>query len=139
MRVRILIKDGIWHELRLLGFGLGVKDWCKVRIEGRVDQMSLAHRPSSLAPCLNSAANPPSSVACYFSISPLLSFRVQADLLGEFRSPGPALLIVCSKFETGFDEPRVCCVVIDRTLRGAHAVQARLEQICDACMTLTLT
>ena len=45
------------------------------------------------------------------------------DVLSDFRQPGPALLIVCNKFETGFDEPRVCCLVVDRALRGAHAVQ----------------
>ena len=46
-----------------------------------------------------------------------------ADVLTEYRRDGAALLIVCSKFETGFDEPRVCCMVIDRVLRSAHAVQ----------------
>ena len=45
------------------------------------------------------------------------------DVLRTFRLPGPALLIVCAKLETGFDEPRVCCLCVDRTLRGAHAVQ----------------
>ena len=46
-----------------------------------------------------------------------------SDVLRAFRLPGPALLIVCAKLETGFDEPRVCCLCVDRTLRGAHAVQ----------------
>ena len=45
------------------------------------------------------------------------------EVLSLFRAAGPALLIVCAKLETGFDEPRVCCMVIDRALRGAHAVQ----------------
>ena len=45
------------------------------------------------------------------------------EVLSLFRSGGPALLIVCAKLETGFDEPRVCCMVVDRVLRGAHAVQ----------------
>ena len=46
-----------------------------------------------------------------------------SDPVEAFRRPGPALLIVCAKLETGFDEPRVVCMVIDRPLRGAHAVQ----------------
>ena len=45
------------------------------------------------------------------------------EVLSLFGARGPALLIVCSKLETGFDEPRVCAMVIDRVLRGAHAVQ----------------
>jgi len=45
------------------------------------------------------------------------------DVLEAYRAAGPALIIVCNKLETGFDEPRVSCVVIDRVLRGAHAVQ----------------
>ena len=46
-----------------------------------------------------------------------------AEVLTQFRRRGPALLIVCAKLETGFDEPRIAAMVIDRTLRGAHAVQ----------------
>ena len=45
------------------------------------------------------------------------------DVLEAYRAAGPALIIVCNKLETGFDEPRVSCVVVDRVLRGAHAVQ----------------
>ena len=45
------------------------------------------------------------------------------DVVSAFRNPGAALLIVCAKLETGFDEPRVCCLCIDRALHGAHAVQ----------------
>ena len=58
--------------------------------------------------------------------SRLLSERTlngDSDVLSLFRARGPALLIVCAKLETGFDEPRVCTMVIDRALRGAHAVQ----------------
>ena len=56
------------------------------------------------------------------------------DVLSLFRRRGPALLIVCAKFETGFDEPRICALVIDRTLRGAHAVQVlgRANRACES-------
>jgi hypothetical protein len=54
------------------------------------------------------------------------------DAVSAFRATGPALLIVCNKLETGFDEPRVCAMIIDRTLRGAHAVQVlgRANRTC---------
>ena len=52
----------------------------------------------------------------------------------SFAVEGRALLIVCAKFETGFDEPRICALVIDRTLRGAHAVQVlgRANRACES-------
>ena len=60
------------------------------------------------------------------------SLNGSSDVVGAFRAPGPALLIVCSKLETGFDEPRITAMVIDRTLRGAHAVQVlgRANRVC---------
>ena len=47
----------------------------------------------------------------------------RGDAADAFRRAGRAVVIVCAKLETGFDEPRIVCMVIDRTLRGAHAVQ----------------
>lgn len=33
------------------------------------------------------------------------------------------VIIVCSKLETGFDDPRLCCMYIDRHLQGSRCVQ----------------
>ncbi|GLC56404.1 hypothetical protein PLESTB_001101100 [Pleodorina starrii] len=48
----------------------------------------------------------------------------EADVNGRGADPGAArLLVVCSKYETGYDDPRLGAMFIDRTLSGARAVQ----------------
>ena len=41
------------------------------------------------------------------------------------------IFIVCNKLETGFDDPQLACMYVDRVLRGAHCVQvmSRLNRI----------
>jgi len=43
------------------------------------------------------------------------------------------IYVVCNKLETGFDEPRLVSMYIDRHLHGAHCVQVlgRLNRICE--------
>ena len=43
------------------------------------------------------------------------------------------VFVVCNKLETGFDEPRLVAMYIDRSLSGAHCVQVlgRLNRVCE--------
>merc|ERR1719163_1603527 len=43
------------------------------------------------------------------------------------------VLVVCSKLETGYDEPKLVAMYVDRALHGAHAVQVlgRLNRHCE--------
>ncbi len=66
----------------------------------------------------------------------------ELDLNGRGARPGDArLLVVCSKFETGYDDPRLGVLFIDRPLSGVHAYQAWLKGIsqgagCVMCANL---
>ncbi|PNH12138.1 hypothetical protein TSOC_000937, partial [Tetrabaena socialis] len=48
----------------------------------------------------------------------------EAELNGRGTQPRAArLLVVCSKYDTGYDDPRLGCMFLDRALSGARAVQ----------------
>ncbi|KAG2501461.1 hypothetical protein HYH03_001241 [Edaphochlamys debaryana] len=48
----------------------------------------------------------------------------ESDLNGRGSDPAAArLLVVCSKYETGYDDPRLGAMFVDRPLSGARAVQ----------------
>ena len=54
------------------------------------------------------------------------------DTALHFRENDDAkVLIVANKFQTGFDEPRLCAMYIDRSLGGVQAVQtlSRLNRV----------
>ncbi|MCU9518746.1 type I restriction endonuclease [Corynebacterium sp. ES2794-CONJ1] len=54
------------------------------------------------------------------------------DTAGHFREHDEAkVLIVANKFQTGFDEPRLCAMYVDRKLSGVQAVQtlSRLNRV----------
>ena len=55
-----------------------------------------------------------------------------ADTASYFREhPEAKILIVANKFQTGFDEPRLCAMYVDRKLSGVQAVQtlSRLNRV----------
>ncbi len=53
------------------------------------------------------------------SMNPGLS----SDLAKEFRRPEYRLMLVADKFQTGFDQPLLCAMYVDKRLPGVHAVQ----------------
>lgn len=46
-----------------------------------------------------------------------------SDLAKEFRRPEYRLMLVADKFQTGFDQPLLCAMYIDKRLPDVHAVQ----------------
>ena len=46
-----------------------------------------------------------------------------SDLAAEFRRPGYRVMIVADKFQTGFDQPLLCAMYVDKRLPDVHAVQ----------------
>lgn len=48
---------------------------------------------------------------------------VGSDLAREFRRPEYRLMIVADKFQTGFDQPLLCAMYVDKKLPDVHAVQ----------------
>src|SRR5690625_4387625 len=48
---------------------------------------------------------------------------VGSDLAREFRRPEYRLMIVADKFQTGFDQPLLCAMYVDKRLPDVHAVQ----------------
>ncbi|MEU3308413.1 DEAD/DEAH box helicase family protein [Nocardiopsis sp. NPDC006832] len=54
-----------------------------------------------------------------------------SDLAREFRQPGYRLMLVANKFQTGFDQPLLCAMYVDKRLPDVHAVQtlSRLNRI----------
>lgn len=53
------------------------------------------------------------------SMNPGLS----SDLAREFRRPEYRLMLVADKFQTGFDQPLLCAMYVDKKLPDVHAVQ----------------
>jgi type I restriction enzyme R subunit len=45
------------------------------------------------------------------------------DLRGAFDTPEFSILLVANKFQTGFDQPLLCAMYVDRKLAGLQAVQ----------------
>jgi type I restriction enzyme, R subunit len=54
-----------------------------------------------------------------------------ADLAREFKRPDYRLMLVAEKFQTGFDQPLLCAMYVDKKLPDVHAVQtlSRLNRI----------
>lgn len=54
------------------------------------------------------------------------------DLPEAFESNNYQVLLVANKYQTGFDQPKLCAMYIDKRLRGVNAVQtlSRLNRIC---------
>ncbi|MEW1629354.1 DEAD/DEAH box helicase family protein [Streptomyces sp. NPDC089173] len=46
-----------------------------------------------------------------------------SDLAKEFRRPDYRLMLVADKFQTGFDQPLLCAMYVDKQLPDVHAVQ----------------
>jgi type I restriction enzyme R subunit len=46
-----------------------------------------------------------------------------SDLAREFRRPEYRLMLVADKFQTGFDQPLLCAMYVDKRLPDVHAVQ----------------
>lgn len=46
-----------------------------------------------------------------------------SDLAREFRRPEYRLMLVADKFQTGFDQPLLCAMYVDKRLPEVHAVQ----------------
>ncbi len=47
----------------------------------------------------------------------------ETKLPDEFDKPGYGLLIVAEKYQTGFDQPKLCGMYVDKVLTGVNAVQ----------------
>jgi type I restriction enzyme R subunit len=47
----------------------------------------------------------------------------EAKLPDEFAKPAYGILIVAEKYQTGFDQPKLCGMYVDKTLTGVNAVQ----------------
>ena len=56
----------------------------------------------------------------------------EADLPEVFDSNDYQVLLVANKYQTGFDQPKLCAMYVDKRLRGVNAVQtlSRLNRIC---------
>ena len=54
------------------------------------------------------------------------------DLPEAFDSNDYQVLLVANKYQTGFDQPKLCAMYVDKRLRGVSAVQtlSRLNRIC---------
>ena len=56
----------------------------------------------------------------------------EARLTSEFDKDDYRVLLVANKYQTGFDQPKLCAMYVLKTLRGVSAVQtlSRLNRIC---------
>ena len=56
----------------------------------------------------------------------------EEDLPEVFDSNSYQVLLVANKYQTGFDQPKLCAMYVDKKLRGVSAVQtlSRLNRIC---------
>jgi len=54
------------------------------------------------------------------------------DLPEAFDTDSYQVLLVANKYQTGFDQPKLCAMYVDKKLRGVNAVQtlSRLNRIC---------
>lgn len=86
----------------------------------------------------------------YAGVKPVVAFSGMLDLDGNdvteeilngfpsgeiadrFDTPEFNLMIVANKFQTGFDQPKLCAMYVDKRLTGVAAVQtlSRLNRIC---------
>ena len=56
----------------------------------------------------------------------------EEDLPEVFGTDNYQVLLVANKYQTGFDQPKLCAMYVDKRLRGVAAVQtlSRLNRIC---------
>ena len=56
----------------------------------------------------------------------------EEELPEAFDSNNYQVLLVANKYQTGFDQPKLCAMYVDKKLRGVNAVQtlSRLNRIC---------
>lgn len=56
----------------------------------------------------------------------------EEDLPEVFGTDSYQVLLVANKYQTGFDQPKLCAMYVDKRLRGVAAVQtlSRLNRIC---------
>lgn len=56
----------------------------------------------------------------------------ESDLPEVFAGNNYQVLLVANKYQTGFDQPKLCAMYVDKKLRGVNAVQtlSRLNRIC---------
>lgn len=55
--------------------------------------------------------------------SKLLNPGLKGDIREAFKAPDYHLLLVANKFQTGFDQPQLCGMYVDKRLAGIQAVQ----------------
>lgn len=63
---------------------------------------------------------------------PVMNGIAEEDLPKVFDSNSYQVLLVANKYQTGFDQPKLCAMYVDKKLRGVSAVQtlSRLNRIC---------
>ncbi len=63
---------------------------------------------------------------------PVMNGIKEEDLPEVFDSDSYQVLLVANKYQTGFDQPKLCAMYVDKRLRGVNAVQtlSRLNRIC---------
>lgn len=63
---------------------------------------------------------------------PVMNGIAEEDLPEVFDSNSYQVLLVANKYQTGFDQPKLCAMYVDKKLRGVSAVQtlSRLNRIC---------
>lgn len=69
---------------------------------------------------VNDAESYPEAVT---ETSKLLNPGLKGDIREAFAKPGYHLLLVANKFQTGFDQPLLCGMYVDKRLGGIQAVQ----------------
>lgn len=67
--------------------------------------------------------DPESGPEPFTETSKLLNPGLKGDMRETFKGPNFHVLIVANKFQTGFDQPLLCGMYIDRRLAGIQAVQ----------------
>ncbi|WP_338430505.1 type I restriction endonuclease subunit R [Synechococcus elongatus] len=68
-------------------------------------------------------SDPESGSGSFSERSPSLNPNLQGDIRETFKSDDYQLLLVANKFQTGFDQPLLCGMYVDRRLAGIQAVQ----------------
>lgn len=63
---------------------------------------------------------------------PVMNGVAEKDLPEVFDTNDYQVLLVANKYQTGFDQPKLCAMYVDKRLRGVNAVQtlSRLNRIC---------
>lgn len=63
---------------------------------------------------------------------PMMNGISEADLPKEFNKDDYQILLVANKYQTGFDQPKLCAMYVLKKLKGVAAVQtlSRLNRIC---------